>query len=227
MKRFIALLIALSCVIVCLVSCGRKEEPNDDPVGVALQSEDIPFSFYLVAGADGKTASEATVYRWNEVTSTVTIPETIEYNGHTYPVTRVGLGQGITVEPSEVTKVIISKNVKVISKSAFTLCDNLTSVSLAEGVETIEGSAFSMTGLTTIIFPSSMKKVEKSAFFGCGELAAVSINSEIEELEDGAFSLCPSLAEIQISRKFESRLNSIFAHCETVINQSCAIIYTE
>lgn len=227
MKRFIALLIALSCVLICFVSCGPKNEPNDDPIGVALTAEDIPFSFYLVAGEDGKTAAEATVFMWTEVTNTITIPETIVYNGHTYPVTKVGLGQGISAEPSEVTRIVISKNVKVISKCAFTLCDNLTSVSLAEGVETIEGSAFSMTGLTTIILPSTIKKVEKSAFFGCGDLAAVSINSEIETLENGAFSFCPSLAEIQIPRSLESRINDIFAHCETVINKSCSIIYTE
>lgn len=227
MKRFIALLIALTCVILCFASCEPKEKPNEDPVGVALKSEDIPFTFYLVAGEDGKTAAEATVFMWNEVTSTITIPETIEYNGHTYPVTRVGLGQGITSEPSEVTRVVISKNVKVISRSAFTMCDNLEAVSFAEGVETIEGSAFSMTGLETIILPSTVKKVEKSAFFGCGYLTAVAINSEIETIEDGAFSLCPSLEEIQIPRKLESRLSDIFAHCATVIDQSCKIIYTE
>lgn len=227
MKRFIALLIALSCVVICFVSCSPKDEPNNDPVGVALKTENVPFSFYLVAGEDGKTAAEATVFMWNEVTSTITIPETVVYNGHTYPVTRVGLGQGISAEPSEVTRVVISKNVKVISKSAFTLCDNLASVSLAEGVETIEGSAFSMSGLETIILPASIKTVERSAFFGCGNLKAVSINSGIETIEDGAFSLCPSLSEIQIPRKLEGRMNDIFAHCETVINKSCSIIYTE
>lgn len=227
MKRFIALLVALSCVILCFVSCGPKDPPNEDPVGVALRSDDIPFTFYLVAGEDGKTAAEATVYMWNEVTNTINVPETIVYNGHTYPVTKVGLGQGITSEPSEVTKVIISKNVKTISKSAFTMCDNLISVSLAEGVETIEGSAFSMTGLSTIVLPSTIKTVAKSAFFGCKNLAAVSINSEIETLEDGAFSLCPSLAEIQIPRRFDSRMSAIFAHCGTLIDETCNIIYTE
>ena len=166
MKKVIALIIALTCVILCFASCQPKEEPNNDPVGVPLKTDDIPFTFYLVAGEDGKTAAEATVYMWNEISSTITIPETIEYNGHTYPVTKVGLGQGITAEPSEVTRVVISKNVKVISRSAFTMCDNLTSVSLAEGVETIEGSAFSMTGLETLILPSTLKKIEKSAFFG-------------------------------------------------------------
>jgi len=227
MKRIIALLIALTCVIICFASCEPKEKPNEDPVGVALKSEDIPFTFYLVAGEDGKTAAEATVFMWNEVTSTITIPETIEYNGHTYPVTRVGLGQGVTAEPSEVTRIVISKNVKVISKSAFTMCVNLEAVSFVEGLETIEGSAFSMTGLTSVVLPSTVKKIEKSAFFGCGDLTAVSINSGIETIEDGAFSLCPSLSEIQIPRKLESRLNDIFAHCETVVGQTCTVIYTE
>lgn len=226
MKRFIALIVALSCVILCFASCGPKDKPNNDPVGVALEADDVPFKFYLVAGDDG-VAAEATVYMWKEVTNSITIPETIEYNGHTYPVTRVGLGQGITAEPSEVTKVIISKNVKVISKSAFTMCDNLLSVTLSEGLETIEGSAFSMTGLTTVVLPSTVKTVEKSAFFGCRNLQAISVNTGIETIEEGAFSFCPSLGEVQIPRRFESSKSSIFAHCDTVIDGSCKIIYTE
>lgn len=226
MKRFIALIIALSCVILCFASCGPKDKPNDDPVGVALEAEGVPFKFYLVAGEDG-VAAEATVYMWTEITNSISIPETVEYNGHTYPITRVGLGQGVAAEPSSVTKVIISKNVKVISKSAFTMCDNLLSVSFAEGLETIEGSAFSMSGLTTVVLPSTVKTIEKSAFFGCRSLEAISINSGVETIEEGAFSLCPSLEEIQIPRRFESSKSSIFAHCDTVIGGTCKIIYTE
>lgn len=227
MKRIIALLVALTCVIVCFASCEPNETVNSDPVGVALRSDDIPFTFYLVAGSDGKTASEASVFMWNEVSTSIIVPETIEYNGHTYPVTRVGLGQGIAAEPSTVTKVVIPKSVKVVSKSAFTMCDNLLSVSLAEGVEVIEGSAFSMTGLTTIIIPSTVKTIEKSAFFGCRNLHAISVNKEIETIEDGAFSFCPSLEEVQIPRKFESRMSDLFSHCATVIDGSCKIIYTD
>ena len=226
MKRFIALLVALSCVILCFVSCGPKDKPNDDPVGVALEAEGVPFKFYLVAGEDG-VAAEATVYMWTEVTNSITIPETVEYNGHTYPITRVGLGQGITADPNEVTKVIISKNVKVISKNAFTMCVNLLSVSLPEGLETIEGSAFSMTGLTTVVLPSTVKTVEKSAFYSCISLQAVSINPEIETIGDMAFGVCLSLEEVQLPNRFKDRMGTIFINCDTVINKTCRIIYTE
>ena len=226
MKRSIALLIALACVIVCFVSCGPKESVNDDPVGVAIRSDDIPFTFYLVAGEDG-VAAEATVFMWNEITATITVPETIEYNGHTYPVTRVGLGQGIAAEPSEVTKVVISKNVKVISQSAFATCNNLTAVSLADGVETIESGAFLMTGLVSIVLPSTVKTVKERAFFGCKNLETISVNSEIETIENEAFSVCPSLAEIYLPRRFDSRIGDLFSHCATVIDETCKIVYTE
>lgn len=223
MKKYIALIIALVCIVMCFASCNDNKpvEVNNDPVGVALSAEGVPFEFYLTAGEDGK-AAEATVYMWTEVTAIIKVPETVEYNGHTYPVTAVGLGQNVTADPSSVTTVVLSKNVKTVAKNAFTVCNNLNAVRFEEGLETIESGAFMMTGIEGIELPSSVKTVEKNAFFGCNSLRTVIINQNVESVADSAFGACLNISTINIPRSLESKVKDIFP----MIAESCVITYS-
>lgn len=222
MKRFIALIFALTFVVMCFVSCN--ETKNEDPVNVPLTTDDINFTFYLIPGKNGQ-AESATVYRWNEATDVIEIPETVTYNGHTYPITAVGLGQGITAEPSDLKSVKFSKNVKTISESAFSTCPNLVVVEFSEGLETIEANAFSATSISSLTFPSTLKTIGKGAFTACVNLTMVTFNEGIETIEDSSFAFCRSLATISIPRAFADRVTNIFTNCEKIVDGSCKVVY--
>lgn len=227
MKKIIAFALALALVVIALVSCGKTtpQQENTDPVGKELSAEGVPFKFFLVAGENGRAAT-ATISTWMEITSTITIPETVEYNGHTYPITVVGMGQNIMVDsPSTLTSISFSKNVKTISDRAFTMCVNLSKVSFGESVETIGNMAFSGTAITSVVLPDSARKIVRSAFFGCSKLDSVIINNDIETLEDMAFGFCSSITTIQIPRSFADRIEGIFSGCAKVVDGTVRVLY--
>lgn len=59
----------------------------------------------------------------------------------------------------------IPGNIKHIGYGCFGSCQNLTEVTLNEGLETIESFAFGSTPIKKIIIPKSIKQIEHRAFF--------------------------------------------------------------
>ncbi len=81
----------------------------------------------------------------------ITIPETVEYEGTTYSVT--GIGYGAFLGCSTLTDVTIPKTVTYIGASVFKDCSILTSITIPEGVTFIGNYAFSgCSNLNTIIW---------------------------------------------------------------------------
>lgn len=231
MKRFIAFTVALLFIVLCFSACGKKDDPdntestekNDDPVGTPLTVEDLPFDFYLEANEKGVAAS-AIISSWNEISSTITVPETLEYNGHVYPITRIGMGQNVMISnPETLTTLVLTANIKSISPAAFANCTNLSVVRFEEGLEEIGESAFYGCALTALELPSTVKAVRKAAF-SANDLTAVYINSGIETIEDRSFGYLLSLETISIPRRFQGRLDEIFFYCPTLTAGTCKII---
>ena len=231
MKRFIAFTVALLFIVLCFAACGKKDDPdntestekNDDPVGKPLTVEGLPFDFYLEANEKGVAAS-AIISSWNEISSTIAIPETVEYNGHVYPITRIGMGQNVMIgSPETLTTLVLTKNIKSISPAAFANCVNLSVVRFEEGLEEIGESAFYGCALTTLELPSTVKVVRKSAFTA-NDLTSVYINSDIETLEDSSFGYLLNLDTISIPRRFQDDLKKIFLQCPLLSAGTCKII---
>ena len=94
-----------------------------------------------------------------------------------------------------ITSVTIPGSVKRISYDAF--CYNeLTGVTIAEGVEEIDVWAFySNTSLTNIIIPSTVKRVGADAFGGCVSLSDVKFKSEDTVFDATAFRVSVPVGE--------------------------------
>ena len=129
-----------------------------------------------VANADGVTIyynwannkTELSVsYRGNysydysdRYTGNVVIPESVAYNGKTYPVTSIG--EWAFYGCSSLTSVTIPNSVTSIGGSAFSGCFGLTSVTIGNSVTSIGGSAFSgCSGLTSVTIPNSVTSIGK------------------------------------------------------------------
>lgn len=225
MKKIIALILTLTFVILCCASCNN-EEPNNDPVGENLEVEGTNFIFRLTADDSGKPVA-ATIYMWTEFLDTITVPETVEYNGHVYPITAVGFGQGVTADPSSLKHLVLSKNVKAVADNAFGTCQNLSTIAFNEGLETIGAGAFAATAITTLEFPSTLKEIGKGAFTNCLGLKTVLFNKGIATIADSSFLCCPSVETISIPRAFSDKIEAIFPYSTTITDGTCKVVFPD
>lgn len=75
---------------------------------------------------------------------------------------------------TNIKEVVVPSSIKTISWGAFGSCPNLESVTLAEGLLTIEDLAFSgATKLKEIVFPSTLETVNEGALSNCSSLVTV------------------------------------------------------
>ena len=108
----------------------------------------------------------------NEYVGDVFIPSTVNYNGVTYKVTRIG-------------------------NSAFSGCSGLTSVVIGNSVTSIEDLAFrDCSGLTSVVIVNSVKSIRAGAFDGCSGLTSVTIGNSVTSIGSGAFYGCSGLTNV-------------------------------
>lgn len=71
---------------------------------------------------------------------------------------------------------------------------DITSVTISEGIEMIDGYVFCASqGLTKITIPSSVTSIGSQAFYGCTSLTEITIPSNVTTMEFGAFLGIPSI----------------------------------
>ena len=104
----------------------------------------------------------------------VTIPETVTYNGTTYSVTRIG--DLAFWGCYKLTSVTIHNGVKSIGEMAFSACKSLTSITIPNSVTRIGIGAFAdCSSLTSITIPNSVTSIGDLAFYGCDGLKSVEV----------------------------------------------------
>ena len=130
------------------------------------QGVTIYYSFYNLSNktelAVSYRGSSSNDYS-NEYTGNVIIPESVYYQGTTYPVTRIN--SWAFGNCSELTSVTIPNSVTVISNGAFQNCSNITSVTFPNSLTSIGDMAFwKCICLTSINIPNSVTSIGSSAF---------------------------------------------------------------
>lgn len=100
------------------------------------------------------------------------------------------------VSSTEISRIIIPKEIKIIGTNTFYDCANLTSITFEEGVEEIESRAFNECGIVQIVLPESLIKLNREAFTDCKNLKSVTLPNSITILPDNLFEGCPDNIEI-------------------------------
>ena len=180
--------------------------------------------YYNITDEAARTV-EVTYEEWdsssnyNSLSTTVTIPETVSYNGTTYSVTSIG--NSAFSDCSALTQVTIPNSVTSIGNSAFSDCSALTQVNIPDGVTSIGYWAFySCSALTQVNIPNSVTSIGDQAFSYCSALTQVNIPESVTSIGSGAFSSCSALTQVAIPNSVTSIGNSAFSYCSalTAIN---------
>ncbi len=101
-----------------------------------------------------------------------------------------------------------------IGVGAFLSCSNLTSIILPKELTTIGISAFEgCSGLTNIVIPDDITTINNSVFRGCINLKNINIPSKVTHIGAYAFSECKELTDINLPENIISIGNNAFEYC--------------
>ena len=126
----------------------------------------------------------------------VIIPDSVTYNGVTYPVT--SLGYMAFLYCPQLNQLTLPATIRVIGPYSISVCQALDSVSIPNTVRVIDTGAFSASFVRNIRIPDSVTVIRYRAFRNCSRLRSVTLHSGITSVEAGAFSWCSSLADISV-----------------------------
>lgn len=114
----------------------------------------------------------------------IEIPTTLERAGVLYTVDAIG--EYAFGNNSNITAIVIPASIKLIGKSAFQLCKNLTNISFEDNSQltTIENFAFSSSGINEITIPEGVVSIGKSAFASCENLTTINLPATLKTLGD-------------------------------------------
>ena len=108
-----------------------------------------------------------------------------------------------------------------IGNSAFYYCDNLTSITISEGVTSIGNSAFQLcSNLTSVSLPSTLTSIGNSAFQSCSSLTEIEIPEEVTSIGERAFRYCDNLTSITIPEGVTLIGNNAFQLCSNLTSVS-------
>jgi len=163
----------------------------------------------------------------------VTIPETVTYEGKTYtvigfetgafsdtPLHQITLPQTITYIDNafshcpNLASIDLPENVITMS-SAFNSCTQLKSIHLPDKVEAIDGAFYYCTSLEHVNIPKSVTEVE-GAFYGCSSLTSLVFPDGITDLGIGTCTLCENLNYVKLPANLLTIGDGAFSGCRSL-----------
>ncbi len=105
---------------------------------------------------------------------------------------------------------------KTIGAYAFEENQRLRDVTINDGVETIERSAFKGAGVETVIMPDSVTSIGELAFYNSKSLSEITLSKNLKEIPDYIFYNCSSLSEVEIPASVKKIGTNILSGCESL-----------
>ena len=173
--------------------------------------------YYLVTS--DSTVEVAESYDYRNLTS-VTIPDTIMFDGKTYSVTSIGYEAFEFCD--ELKSVTIPNSVTQIGTWAFNCCYELESINIPNSVTKIGSRTFNCCyKLDSVILPNSITEIGYYAFWRCENLKTINIPNSVATIDESAFSGCSGLTTVIIPNSVTAIGEGAFDDC------SYATIYCE
>lgn len=144
---------------------------------------------------------------------------------HSSKIRRVVVQSGVTnigwaafTYCENLAQVDMADTVTSIGGGAFGFCPSLKTIDLPESITTIDICAFAQSGLTRIKIPSRVETIAEGAFGNCFSLVNVLLPNSVTSIEASSFYSCNSLTEITLPFRVESIGNYAFKNCESLRN---------
>ena len=120
---------------------------------------------------------------------------------------------------TNLSDIILSKNLTSIGRGTFGDCRSLTEIIIPEGVTSIGVGAFNYCQLLIDIeLPKSLICIGARAFDGCRSLTEITLPEGVTSIGDGAFSGCNGLTSIIIPESVMSIGAGVFDHCTSLLS---------
>lgn len=125
---------------------------------------------------------------------------------------------GQLVVPAQVTLPEVGTlPVKGVTAVACVYCDDLTSVTLDEGIESIGYAAFSdCRSLTEVSLPSSLTTLSDLSFYRDTNLQRIDLPGSVGRVGNGAFSFCYALEQAELPQGLSSIASNAFYQCSSL-----------
>ena len=156
-------------------------------------------------------------YESNEYSGSVTIPESVTYNGNAYRVS--GIGTYAFRDCTGLTSIEIPNSVTDIGNQAFRNCSLLTSVTIPSSVANIGNQTFyQCSNLTSVEIPNSVTSIGVAVFRDCTSLTSIEIPNSVTDIGASSFRNCTSLTSIEIPNSVTRIGSSAFEGCSGLIS---------
>lgn len=118
---------------------------------------------------------------------------------------------------SDFSTIAIGGDVTAIGDYAFYNCNNLTSVTLPEGLRSIGNSSFyDCYGLASIDIPDDVVEIGYNAFEYCSSLTAAVIPEGVTSVKNATFANCSKLATVNLSKDITEIGYHAFYNCNSL-----------
>lgn len=186
----------------------RKQVPNGDkPTGDTLEFENDGLRFKITS----RNTCMVAFGLYQNLTSVV-IPSSVKYKGDNYSVTSIGAGAFFRF--NNLTSVSLQEGLICIGDNAFEGCGKLQEISLPDSLQAIGRKAFCLcTSLRSILLPESLRVIGVCAFLGCESLTGITIHRGVNTIEERVFLGCKSLAYVNLPETLISIQTEAFAAC--------------
>lgn len=116
---------------------------------------------------------------------------------------------------SEMSDIVLSKNLEKMERGAFQGCENLREITLPDSLTELPNALFDSSGLKRIVIPKNITRIGGSAFSLSTELEQVAFaaGSRLKTVEMSAFWRCYSLKEIKFPDRLQVIEDLAFEYC--------------
>ena len=165
--------------------------------------------FYYGINAD---STLSVTYGPNKYRGDITIPNTVVYQGKTYTVSAIGHSAFSSCD--DLTSVIMGNSIIFIGSDAFSSSKNLRAVTIGKSVRTIASFAFyGCSALTEIIIPDNVTSIGDRICTYCYSLTSATIGDGVTGIGLEAFGGCRQLKEVTIGKNVAYIGDMAFERC--------------